>query len=446
MTAVLSLGRGGRWGQFQVLDLVIPLALALALFPGGVYVSLVLLLVLLFCGRIPDALAANVLLTLANPTIFDTSAMGLLRYIPLLLGMALLWPRNRVADLGVGWSLLSCAALLIFNAALVSQLPSISLFKGVLFILVLWVLFNTDRVDWEAFAFRVDRFIPLYLLLSLPVLAFPSIGFSVNGTGFQGITNQPQAFGVWMSLGASWLLYRSWNGRCALARPWMLLVLPGLLVCILLSEARTALLGFGAAALVTALIMIFRSPRRFGLRLLMALLVLAGGSLLARNNATLETFLFKRSQASDILGAAQASRGFLVERSLENFRAHPLLGIGFGVPSNPETAEISYAPVVGVPIAVALEKGVWISAALEEQGVVGTLALLCVFLALMTYAVVRRSWMALPMMLYFLTSNLGEMTMFSMGGTGQLQWLLLMTSLKLFEPGMTKAPGQVGHA
>lgn len=444
MTTLVNAAEFRRPWRVDTLDLLVPAILLLAVLPGGVYVSLLLAVALMFAGRVPDALAATVMLTLANPALFDVEIMGLGRYIPLFIGLGLLWSGPRVAGLWVGWAMLCCAVLIAFSAVAVSLLPSISLFKGTLFIMVLWVLFHTDRVDWPAFASRVDRFIPLYVLLSLPFLAIPSIGFKVNGTGFQGLTVQPQVFGVWMALAAAWLLYRSWARQCALPRPLSIVVIAVLLGCILLSEARTALLGFSAAAVATTLVMIFRSPTNFGLRLLMGMAVAALSVTAAQNNATLENFLFKRSQMSDIVGAVQASRGFLVERSLENFRAHPILGIGFGVPSNPATAEITYAPVINMPISVPVEKGVWVTAALEEQGALGMLALISLYLSLLSYAIMRRSWMGIPMIFYFLTSNLAEMTMFSMGGTGLLQWLLLMASLKLTESPVAR-PSPVLH-
>jgi len=272
----------------------------------------------------------------------------------------------------------------------------------------------------------VDRFIPPFLLLSLPTLFFPAIGFARNGTGFQGLMNQPQAFGVTVALFASWLLYRLWTRRLAIPLPLATLTLFGLLGCILLSGARTSLLGFTVAFLLTWLIQMLRSPRLLGQKIVLTLIIGGLGVGMVTQSTVLSTFLFKNSSSENVLEAADDSRGFLVRRSLENFENQPALGMGFGTPSVIATADIQYAPVINVPISVALEKGVWFSATLEEQGILGMTTLLLFFAALTLYCLRNDVYMGIPILGFLVASNLG--TMFSMGGLGLLQWLLVMTA------------------
>ncbi|WP_412030348.1 O-antigen ligase family protein [Deinococcus yunweiensis] len=412
-------------------DWLIPAAFILGLLPSGVFVSILLLIVLVIRRKSLEALGGLVLVVLANPAIFKTNGIEVFRYLPLLCGLIFMRPGLKIISVFVAWSLALLATLLLFNGLVVSSLPSISLFKATLFLGVLWVLFNTQRVDFEAFASRLDRFIPLFLLFNIPAYFFHTIGFARNGTGFQGLMNQPQAFGVTAALFATWLLYRMWTRSVFISVPITVLTIIGLLGCILLSGARTSLLGFSVSFIIMWLIQMLRSSKSLGLKILMTIII-GGISLFAfTTNTALTGFLFKNSSAENILDAADTSRGSLVRRSLENFEDHPLLGVGFGTPSLVDAADITYAPIVGLPISVALEKGVWFSATLEEQGVVGTTALLIFFVSLIIYSIHNKTYLGMVLLSFLLASNLGEMTMFSMGGLGLLQWLLVMTGLRI---------------
>ncbi|ASN82945.1 O-antigen ligase family protein [Deinococcus ficus] len=424
--------------RVSFVGLCAPLAFVAALVPGGIFISVLLLLYLAFHGRALDALATLVLLTLSNPIMFTMTGLDLLRYVVLLTSLGLLWPGWKITDLNVAWSISLLAALIVFNSLVVSPIPSISLFKGGLLIFTLWTLFNTRKGDWDGFALRIDRAIPWYLLLSLPTLFIPSIGFARNGTGFQGLTNQPQAFGVISALLASWLIYRLWNVKAGLPLPIGLICAGVLLTSIILSEARTALLGLTAAFLFTWLIQMLRSARHLGLKILSSFLLIGAG-VAATQTATFAYFLSKGTDASAPLEAASDSRGFLVERSLSNFQREPLLGIGFGIPSDVETAQVTYAPVVDIPISVALEKGVWVSATLEEQGVIGMGAIIILCLTLVVYAIKTGRYMGIPLLAFLLASNLGEMTMYSMGGLGLLLWLAVFAAFRIEDQSLPRS-------
>ncbi|CAM4361764.1 O-antigen ligase family protein [Deinococcus marmoris] len=414
-----------------MIDWLIPLAFVLAVLPGGIYLAIVLLILLILSGRTVEALAALPLLVLGNPILFRLDGVEVVRYLPLLFGLAVLWPGLKITDTSVGWALAFVTALLVLNVVAVSALPSISLFKGILFIGVLWVLFNTPRVDWEAFARRVDRFIPFYLLASFATYFVPAIGFARNDRGFQGLTNQPQVFGVLVALLASWMVYRLWTRQSAISLPLGLLTVLALLGAILLSEARTALLGFVVAFLLTWLIQMLRSSRGIGLKIALTILIGGAGVVTITQSNILTEFLFKRTTSENVLEAADTSRGFLVRRSLENFQDHPVLGMGFGTPSFVDIADITYAPVIDVPIGVALEKGVWVTATLEEQGVVGLAVLALFFGTLMAFCIRKRSYMGIVILGFVLASNLGEMNMYSIGGFGILHWLLTITAARI---------------
>lgn len=404
-------------------------ALGITALPGGLLGAVVLLGYQLFRGRIPDALIMTILISLANPTLFDVERMTVPRLGLLMIGLLLIWPGMHLRDKGTSWALAFFAAILAFSSFTVSQLPALSLIKGGLFIAVLWTFFNTQRIDWTGFARRFDRFIPLYLLLCLPTFLISAIGFARNGTGFQGLTNHPQAFGVICSLFATWTIYRVWNRTTTLTPHVAALTVISLPFFIIASEARTSLIATLAAVLVTWFIQLIRQPRHIGATLLLTMMFAGAGLYLAQSSDVLERFLTKRTSSEDVFEAASASRGRLVENSLTNFNDAPLLGIGFGIPSDLQTAEITYEPITGLPISAIQEKGVWVPAALEEQGVVGFALLSMVFAAFALFALRTRAYFTLPMLAYLLTANLGEMTMFSMGALGLIQWIVLFAAL-----------------
>jgi len=117
-----------------ILNWLLPLAFVAALVPGGVFISIALLMLLISRGRGLDALGGLVLIVLANPVLFRTDGVEIIRYLPLFLGLIVLWPGLRINNVAVAWVLALLAATLLFNAVAVSVLPSISLFKGALFI------------------------------------------------------------------------------------------------------------------------------------------------------------------------------------------------------------------------------------------------------------------------------------------------------------------------
>ena len=120
-----------------------------------------------------------------------------------------------------------------------------------------------------------------------------------------------------------------------------------------------------------------------------------------------------------------ASRQGLIDNSMKNFREHPLFGIGFQVATDArfeQNATLFTAPV---------EKGVIVTAVLEEGGVLGTTAFVIFLLTMILELLANRNVPALAMLAAFLASNMGEVTFFSPGGSGSFGWTMIGAAMIL---------------
>ena len=137
------------------------------------------------------------------------------------------------------------------------------------------------------------------------------------------------------------------------------------------------------------------------------------------HESTIKEFVIKGgSERMSLLELFGESRGFLVERSMANFRSSPVLGIGFGDPGDSGSKGEG---IHGTHLTASAEKGFVATAVLEETGLVGFAAF-----ALFVFGVlrlgVRQSMLGLAFFLCFLGVNVGEATFFSFGGIGSFGW------------------------
>jgi hypothetical protein len=269
------------------------------------------------------------------------------------------------------------------------------------------------------------------LIASLPLVLLP-VGYFLNGHYFQGLLNQPQAFGLAMAMLGVWAV----SETLAQARPrWAAVVLAGgCFTAVILSEARTAgvamVAGVFLAALtvssmgghrVRAAIPGLTSPR---VHLVVGVLLIAGLVGLPVLVQGAGTFIVKRGTGQGIVAAYAESRGFLLERMLANVEASPLTGIGFGVASDPYSMIVQRDDVLGLPTAAVVEKGATPVAILEEVGVFGFL-LLAAWVWAVLRAAAQNGLTPFTLVVTILLMNLGEATLFSPGGMGLLSLILL---------------------
>lgn len=332
---------------------------------------------------------------------------------------------------------LALGALLVGHSVLVSPIVDVSVLKVISWTVVAATLLAAwGSLDDEArnrSAQDIVAGLVAIMVLSLPLLAIPSIGYLRNGAGFQGIFSQPQAFGPTMAL------LGAWSGARMLAesRPqWRWVLLTGsCLVLVVLSGARTGGLGmvFGLAGAVLLVPALARRPVRVmlpGIRSRRIYLVAGAAMIGALLSGTLltdrlgEYFSKRGEEVTSIGGAYQQSRGALITDMMDNIAEHPWTGIGFGIASRPDEMIVDRDPVLGLPTSAAIEKGVFPVALVEEVGLFGAVAVLA-WIWMVVRRASRASVTALALVLTTLLLNMGENTFFSTGGLGLLPLILL---------------------
>jgi len=112
------------------------------------------------------------------------------------------------------------------------------------------------------------------------------------------------------------------------------------------------------------------------------------------------------------------SREALISQSWELFKRHPITGIGFQVSYDDEFRK--KATLLSAPI----EKGFLPTAILEETGILGTFFFVVFILGFLGYLIGQRNIPATTVFLSVLFTNLGEVSLFALGGPGQLGWIL----------------------
>lgn len=336
------------------------------------------------------------------------------------------------------WPVLATALLglfLIAHSLLFSPMSDVSMLKALSWALTMMALLAAwGGLSEETRAITTRQLfggLVIIMLVSLPLLVLPA-GYVVNGTGFQGILNQPQTFGPAMALLGAWAASRMLGQE---RPPWRLVLLVGIcLVLVVLSEARTA----GLALVLGVVIAVLTIPiltkhsirsvlpgirnRRVHTVLAMSIAgALLAGPLLADR---LGLYLVKHSGADTVAEAFTSSRGALVEEMWANILEHPLRGIGFGIASVPEEMVVVRDAIFNLPISAGIEKGVLPVAVLEELGIIGFL----LFLA-WVWMLIRRASRGgvapLALLSTALLLNFGESMLFSPSGFGLLVLIVI---------------------
>ena len=347
-------------------------------------------------------------------------------------------------------------AVVLFLALYSSPLIAVSLCKLFVFLLgVSGILIASRRMN-EDKKFQLNggsHNLLLLLLLSLtlfsmPTLFSPSFGYAANGTGFQGITNQPQLLGVVLAPLAGWAIgvwaetFLECKSRSIVSRQWLPLLIAVALFLLILTKSRTALSALVLAASFCTFIGFYvRRPWKNSLTavltrgnwpiflifaVVIAITVHPPGKLLSSSKAFIQK---GDSRSTDIMKLYEQSRGRLIESSWKDFLDNPVAGRGFGVPSSNENFHIKRDPFFGLPISVSEEKGNSFVAILGETGIVGA-----VFFVLLLWAMTKRILFkaSLPNAILFFTAlfvNFGEGVLFALGGTGLIIWLYMSIAI-----------------
>lgn len=291
---------------------------------------------------------------------------------------------------------------------------------------------KTTRSEWLEWFFAM--YVVIFSFSSLFV--FNDIGYFRNGRGFQGILNQPQTYGIFIAPFVVWV-----TSRVFFVRRRLLLV-SLLALCLwghlFLTQARVSLVSTVVgllAALFFSVILDRRNiytVRKWLLRPLSFSAICVSAALLVLFHAqaydSLSGFVRKGVDGTGVANSFMSSRGNIAMGSFNNFLESPYIGYGFGIGRSRFNIEYSSS---GIPISAPSEKGIIITAILEETGIVGALIFVIFMLSIIRIIVDRNDFMIIWMVFTALATNIGEATLFSFNGYGMIIWLLVGVSLTM---------------
>jgi hypothetical protein len=335
----------------------------------------------------------------------------------------------------IPWLLLF-AAVIFIQSLFFSHHAVVSVFKVVSFtfsaaaVLLGFKVTASRSVDWTPWVLGLWIAV---LVVSAPTWFVPGIGFARNGSGFQGILNHPQTFGIFLAPMVAWV-----TGRVLFPpfeRAYWLYAMLLIAWCFLvMTRARTALIAVLTGFAVIALVALWNRPewrKCIGKGMFRPVSIFAGLALvsliLLQPSLIVESatdFIQKGKHGMKVEESFEHSRGGGIAGQWGNFKKHPLVGIGFGV-SLDKSFKPVFDEVTGLPLSASMEKGFLPSAVLEETGAIGTMLFLLFLFALFRHVFSETHFMLPWMFLTSLFVNVGEMIFFSAGGFGLYIWLLM---------------------
>ena len=314
------------------------------------------------------------------------------------------------------------------------------------------------RLDMRRLRSIMLAFAIVYVGGSLLVYPFPGISQmneaelaqtgSMGTSLYKGMVNHSQTMGVLICCFMIFLLGDLFFNLQRKDKLYTCLLLCGLFL-IGKTSSRTAM----GSLLATVMFLAYNMMQTKGVNsrwkskvmsTLTTVMVLAAAVLLipsVRNRVARTAMKWDREATSESFDLEQAvnSRMGLVDYSLYLWKLKPTIGWGFQVdPASGELEKKSGGFVFSAPI----EKGVWVTAILEEGGTFG-LIIYCLYaiIAFITL-MMNRAYMGSTVFLAIHISNLGEFTMFSMSSVGCVWYTVLFTAL-VFDAkrGKTSGPG-----
>ena len=365
--------------------------------------------------------------------IFTAGFASNLRYLILFFGFLSVMFRKSSGRNSLRTMLWVFFMIATLSSLFASYLPTISTLKVVSFFVGTYVMVEgfAQTRKYRTYWLKTMNTFFVFILLSSTLFLFLGLGFERNGRGFQGIMAHPQTFGPILSVITAWFLgmwasgSKKYNG---------LLLLPAIsILYIFLSQART---GIAALTLSSMFAFLLSKQTVVNLRLkrkvrslLLGLGIAVILSLVIYPQFITDTilpFVQKReATTTDFNELFNQSRGGLAVSSMDNFRSHPLLGIGLGVPSDAPSGEsmIQIKYISGIPVGASVEKGFLPSAILEEMGAIG-MALTLLILLVLFRKVRQASFFTLWIVAAALFINIGEAVLYSLGGPGFFVWMI----------------------
>ncbi len=314
----------------------------------------------------------------------------------------------------------------------ISQMPAISAFKLISFFMGTCTVFYGFRKTVHLKAYWKNWFTTIFTFLVVgSFLVFPLGAGYVRSAGFQGLFNHPQTLGPVGAIIAVWFI-----GIYIFSREkkdLIFLLLGGAsVVLIFFSLARIGLAMIAGGFLLGYLVFtisgkVVRIPPA-GRNIIIASSILFITALVYNSEGIINYFIdfFQKSaDSTEVADVVYESRGFLIEASMQNFYRFPVLGIGFGVPTDYESGFGNIETFMGIPTGASIEKGFMPSAILEETGSVGAILTLLLIIALISVVNRYNQFHLLWLLMTVFLINVGEAVLFSFGGLGLFAWLMI---------------------
>jgi len=312
---------------------------------------------------------------------------------------------------------------ILLNTIFVSSITDYSFLQFLQFvILLLFTFISTSFKTLKEFKYIYENIFNLYIVvlgLSLLALAIPSISFARNGTGFQGITLHPNAYGIFFSAftALTFVMYIYKNKILYI----LLFILS--LTSVFLSQSRTSLLSILLGLLIYFLITPeFRKKMSRTTLIALPVICLLLISMYDKISEFIYSFLLKGGNGS-IIESVEKSRGTLIDAQIKNIQENTFFGIGFKVPS------LKSLKIIEDLETIQYEKGNFFLACVEELGVLGFIF----FISIIIYLLLNRYkydkvFSIIPLTLF--VTVLGESTLFSIGGLGVFIWAMMFLNRK----------------
>lgn len=252
---------------------------------------------------------------------------------------------------------------------------------------------------------------------------------------FMGMTNHSQCLGPAVSTLSVVLL-----GDLLFSIKKIDLLYVAMLLCcpylIYLTSSRT---GMGSYLLGQAFVVwVFMNARGIGARwksrvmtsaiMLATVLLISLGSIPSMHDRIIK-FVTKSTDADTAVTTEQiiSSRHGLMDQSINNFKKSPFIGNGFQVSEEMKRMNKGGLAILSAPI----EKGVWVTAVLEEGGIIGWTIFVFFLLTCITLSIKRRAYIGASCLFVCMLTNLGEFSFFSMSYIGGFTWAMVFVGLAL---------------
>lgn len=287
--------------------------------------------------------------------------------------------------------------------------PVVSTFKAFawvfVFIAIILAVANNRQVPWIAF---VTWYLNIIIITS-PLSFMLGIAYLRNGHGFQGITNQPNMFGVLTCLAFALNLYFL-QKKISIGR---IILLSLCVIGCILSESRTGMICIVICFVVYvsfSQIAPWKKMAIIAITLILMIVLLSAGF----GNAA-QGFLYKWQNGDNIL----YSRENQIESALIKFEQNPWFGTGFMVPFNsgPQSFSFSFDFIE--------EPGNLVIMLLGDTGIIGTILFFLLYLSMFIKMEKRK----LLLFLIPLLVSMGEMIFFSTNNIAILYYVLYAVCL-----------------